>query len=246
MEAAGRRDRAGWLSLFAHDGRVEDPVGSTPHVGRAQIGRFYDTFIGPREITFESRADFVEGATVVRDLTLNVRMSAVVALQIPAVLVYQLDDGEGGLKIRSLQAYWELAPMMAQFGRKGPAALPAGLSLSRALLANQGVQGALGFARGFRRPGRAARAVVADLIAALTAGDELSTRRILGPGAKLGTDPAVLGERLRGAHASKILAAGRSMTVSLTAGRSEPRGLLIIDFADDAGTPRISGLRFFG
>jgi hypothetical protein len=78
LDAAGRRDRAEWLGLFAHDGRVEDPVGSTPHVGHVQIGRFYDTFIGPREITFDSRADFVAGSTVVRDLTLNVRMSAAV------------------------------------------------------------------------------------------------------------------------------------------------------------------------
>lgn len=220
-------------------------MGSAPHIGRAAIGRFYDTFIGPREITFDSRADFVGGATVVRDLTLNVRMSAAVAMQIPAVLVYHLSDGADGLRITSLQAYWELVPMLAQFGRNGPAALPAGLALSRALLANQGVGGTLGFARGFRRPGRAARAAVADLLAALSAGDELSTRRLLGPGVKPGADLGVLGERLRGAHASKILAAGRSITVSLTAGQSEPRGVLIVDFADQAGTPRISGLRFF-
>ena len=75
LAAAGRHDRAGWLALFSRDGRVEDPVGSAPHIGREQLGRFYDTFIGPREITFEPRADFVGRATVVRDLTLNVRMS---------------------------------------------------------------------------------------------------------------------------------------------------------------------------
>ncbi len=221
-------------------------MGSAPHIGRAQIGRFYDTFIGPREITFESRADFVGGSTVVRDLTLNVRMSDAVAMQIPAVLAYHLSDGADGPRITSLQAYWELAPMLAQFGRKGLAALPAGLTLSRALLANQGVGGTLGFARGFRRPGRTARAAVADLLAALSSGDELSTRRMVAQDARLGVDLGVLGERLRGAHASKVLAAGRSITVSLTAGRSEPRGLLIVDFADEAGSPRIDGLRFFG
>ena len=46
-----------------------------------------------------------------------------------------------------------------------------------------------------------------------------------------------------GAHPSKILAAGRSITVSLTAGRSDARGVVIVDFADG---PAISRLRFFG
>jgi len=221
---------------------VEDPVGSTPHVGHVQIGRFYDTFIGPREITFDSRADFVAGSTVVRDLTLNVRMSAAVAMQIPAVLVYRLTDTAEGLKIASLQAYWELAPMMVQFARQGVPAMSAGLTLSRALLANQGADGAFGFARGLRRPGRRARAKVDDLLAALSGGDELSTRRILGHGAKVDVDLGLLDQRLRGAHTSKILAAGHSITVSLTAGRSEPRGVLIFDFADDE---TFRAVRFF-
>ncbi len=218
-------------------------MGSTPHVGHVQIGRFYDTFIGPREITFDSRADFVAGSTVVRDLTLNVRMSAAVGMQIPAVLAYRLADTAEGLRIASLQAYWELAPMMAQFARQGAPALAAGLTLSRALLANQGMGGAFGFARGLRRPGRRARAKVDDLLAALSGGDELSTRRILGHGARVDADLGLLVQRLRGAHTSKILAAGHSITVSLTAGRSEPRGVLIFDFADD---DTFRAVRFFG
>ena len=59
LVAASARDRAGWLQLFTADGRVEDPVGSRPHVGAAQIARFYDTFIGPRRITAHRDADFV-------------------------------------------------------------------------------------------------------------------------------------------------------------------------------------------
>jgi hypothetical protein len=50
---AAAHDRAGWVGLFTVDGRIEDPVGSRPHVGQAQIGRFYDTFIGPRDIAFD-------------------------------------------------------------------------------------------------------------------------------------------------------------------------------------------------
>jgi hypothetical protein len=39
----------GW---YAAKGRIEDPVGSWPHCGPLRIERFYDTFIGPRDITF--------------------------------------------------------------------------------------------------------------------------------------------------------------------------------------------------
>ena len=87
-EAAGAHDRDGWVALFAPDGRIEDPVGSRPHVGRAQIARFYDTFIGPRDITFHRGHDVVSGSAVIRDLTLEVKMGASVTMTIPAFLRY--------------------------------------------------------------------------------------------------------------------------------------------------------------
>src|SRR6185312_15118959 len=74
--AAADHDRAAWVGLFATDGQVEDPVGSRPHVGREQIGRFYDTFIGPRDITFHRDLDIVRGTTVIRDLLLEVAMGS--------------------------------------------------------------------------------------------------------------------------------------------------------------------------
>ncbi|HEY9303078.1 MAG TPA: ketosteroid isomerase family protein, partial [Mycobacterium sp.] len=70
--AAAAHDRAGWVGLFTPDGRVEDPVGSRPHVGPSEIGRFYDTFIGPRDIAFHRDLDVVVGPSVVRDLDLEV------------------------------------------------------------------------------------------------------------------------------------------------------------------------------
>ncbi len=38
-QAASARDRAAWVGLFTDGGRIEDPYGSRPHVGRAQIER---------------------------------------------------------------------------------------------------------------------------------------------------------------------------------------------------------------
>jgi hypothetical protein len=60
-EAARAHDRAGWVGLFTDDARLEDPVGSYPHRGRGAIARFYDTFIGPRDIAFRRNADIVVG-----------------------------------------------------------------------------------------------------------------------------------------------------------------------------------------
>src|SRR5687767_12055103 len=61
-------DKAGWVSLFARDGQINDPVGSKPHDGHAAISRFYDTFIAPNALKFDVERDFVSGMSVMRDL----------------------------------------------------------------------------------------------------------------------------------------------------------------------------------
>jgi hypothetical protein len=150
-DAAARHDRAGWVGLFTRDARVEDPVGSRPHVGHAEIGRFYDTFIGPRQVTFHRDLDIVNASTVVRDLDLEVTMSRSLTMTIPAVLRYDVAGPAGALRIAGLRAYWELPAMVVQFLRNGASAVPAGIALSRALMRHQRVGGAVGFAAGFRQ-----------------------------------------------------------------------------------------------
>ena len=148
--AAGAHDRDGWVGLYTANGRVEDPVGSRPHVGTAAIGRFYDTFIGPRDITFHRDVDIVVGTTVIRDLELEVKMASTLTMRIPAYLRYDLEDHDGELKVAALQAFWELPAMVGQFLRSGVRAVPAGVQLSKALVTNQGLGGTLGFLSGFR------------------------------------------------------------------------------------------------
>ena len=95
--AVGAHDRRAWVGLFTPGGQVEDPVGSRPHRGRRAIERFYDTFIGPRDITFHRDADVVVGNTVVRDLELEVTMADSLVMRIPTYLRYDVestsDDG---------------------------------------------------------------------------------------------------------------------------------------------------------
>nr|WP_237023321.1 ketosteroid isomerase family protein [Mycolicibacterium tokaiense] len=117
-QAAARRDRSGWVGLFTDDASVEDPVGSVPHRGPEAIGLFFDTFIAPRDITFHPHADIVCGSTVIRDVTLEVRMGPAVSIDVAAILRYALVDVGGELKIRELQAFWELPPMLWRFARR--------------------------------------------------------------------------------------------------------------------------------
>ncbi len=89
-QAAAAHDRAAWVALFTGGGRIEDPAGSHPHGGRAQIEDFFDTFIGPRDFTFHRDLDIVFGTVVLRDLELEVSMGSAVTMYIPAFLRYDL------------------------------------------------------------------------------------------------------------------------------------------------------------
>lgn len=124
--AAGARDKNAWVGLFTADGRVEDPVGSQPHQGLGAIGAFFDTFIGPRHITYRPDADIVTGSTVLRDGELDIAMGPV-QLHVPVYIRYDVREGGDGLKIAALSAFWELPAMVGQFMRAGFGGLPAGL-----------------------------------------------------------------------------------------------------------------------
>jgi len=70
--AVKAKDRAGWLSLFAPDAIVQDPIGPSPfnpdgagHRGPEAIAAFYDTVIAPNDlITFEIEDSFLCGDEV--------------------------------------------------------------------------------------------------------------------------------------------------------------------------------------
>lgn len=169
--ATAAHDRSGWIGLFTADGCVEDPVGSGRHVGHTQIGRFYDTFIGPRQITFHPDVDIVSDATVIRDVTIEVQMGADVRLMVPTFVRYDLRAGETGWQIARLRAYWELPMMIAQFLRKGRKSLPVSLQLSAALVRNQGLAGTATYLSGLRGVGKRGKRLVEKALADQRLGD---------------------------------------------------------------------------
>lgn len=245
-QMATDHDRAGWVGLFTADGRVEDPVGSRPHVGALQIGRFYDTFIAPRRIVFHHDADIVSDTTVVRDVMLEVGMGPAVTMRIPAVLRYDLREVAQEWRIERLRAYWELPAMVLQFVGNGLAAGPQALELSRALIRNQKLRGTLGFASGFRGARFRGKRTTRGFLDAVAAGDQLRAWRALGPGALITRgerDPVKFGafsDELAGMSWAKLIAAGSSVTASL---RGPRPGVLIAELGAAGGA--ITRLRYF-
>ncbi len=246
-QAAAARDRAGWVGLFTADGRIEDPVGSRPHVGHAEIGRFYDTFIGPRDIRFDRDLDIVSGTVVLRDLELEVAMGPAVTMHIPALLHYDLREVNGQWQIARLRAYWELPAMMLQFLRSGAAALSPALRLSRGLLVNQGLRGTAGFMTGFRRAGARQKTLVQSFVSAASRDDTpaalgaMSSTAAITLGDHDALDVAGLAAQLDGARVTKIHAAGSTVAVSLNSGHR--RGIMFAEVACRGDT--INRIRYF-
>ncbi len=245
--AAAAHDRAGWVGLFTPDGRIEDPVGSRPHTGHVQISRFYDTFIGPRDITFHRDLDIVRGHAVIRDLGLEVAMSSV-TMTIPAFLRYDLRAlGDGEFKVAELRAYWDLPAMMLGFLRNGASAAPAALALSGALVRNQRLLGTAGFAAGFRRPGSRSKRLVSTFLSAVARADKAGAAHTLSPGAAitLGDDDVVdigqLAVRLEGGRWTKVIGAGSTIAVSTVTGQE--RAVVFADLA--RGGRQITRIRYF-
>lgn len=249
LAAAGAHDRPGWLGLFTADGRVEDPVGSAPHRGRAAIGHFYDTFIGPREITYDLDADLVVGTTVLRDLTLAVRMSPTLTMHVPTYIRYDMAHTPDGLRIAGLSAYWELPAMIRRFLRGGFGALSAGLTLGRAMATHQGVGGSVGFLRGFEGTGSGAGTAFARVLEDACAGDEVGLRRrtagvVMTAGDDEPRTASDLARLLSGARWDKRIRSGRSVVARVhTADRP---AILIGEYrARGASRAQLSRLRIF-
>lgn len=234
-QAAAAHDRVGWVGLFTADGRIEDPVGSRPHTGPAEIGRFYDTFIGPRDIVFHRDLDIVRGPSVIRDLDLEVAMGSAVTMMIPAFLRYDLSETDGDWKVAMLRAYWELPAMMLQFVRNGVSAVPATVQLSQGLIRSQRLRGTVGFLAGFRRVGSRQKSLVDTFVNAVGRGDRFGALQALSSGATItfGDDEVVdvagLIERCSGARAAKLTAAGSTVAASVTAG--DRRAVMFADMA---------------
>ena len=114
--AAGNREA--WLSLFADDAVVQDPVGVSPldptglgHKGKEAIAAFWDMIIAPGSIDFTILSSHPAGDECANVVHMENTMPGDMKIIVDMVVVYTA-NAEG--KITSLKAYWDYDAVMAQ------------------------------------------------------------------------------------------------------------------------------------
>ena len=166
-------DKASWLELFTDDATIIDPIGGPPHQGPAARSRFWDTFIAQNDIRFEVMGDLVAPtgpttAEIIRDVHIHVRSAAGAEIVVPTYLRYEVREEKGVLKLRTLEAYWELGGQLKQMMGNGLRGMRTSLQISWAMLRNQGLGFMLGYSRAMMGIGSDGHRAVVRLANALT------------------------------------------------------------------------------
>ena len=106
-------DKEGWLDLMADDICIEDPIGVAPTDptgegvrGKLEVGKFYDSFIGPATIRVETHQSHAAGNESAHVLTLNTTLPNGVVTRVTGIFTYRLNDAG---KLCSLRGYWTMA-----------------------------------------------------------------------------------------------------------------------------------------
>ncbi|MGM7648100.1 nuclear transport factor 2 family protein [Nocardia sp. JW2] len=244
--AVAAHDKTAWVGLFAEQAAVHDPYGSRAHIGPEAISRFYNVFIAPNTIAFRVERDIVAGHTVVRDLHIETTMSTGATVVVPMHLRYDLVASDGGWRIIRLAAHWELGVMVARLMRTGSAGVLAGAKLGPRLVGELGVGGAMGMMRALRGVGGHGKRIVRGLFVAAARGDSGPVQELLGRASVRVASgdtlsPAEFGEMVRSMQWDKMIAAGRTVSVSVRTGESG--GVVFVDFAP--GSSRIESVTIY-
>lgn len=111
LDAVKAKQRELWLSLFADDAIVEDPVGQSPfdpdgkgHQGREAIGRFYDMVIAQNTtFDYKIRECYECGNEVASAATFVISNAHATDHQVDLIIVHKANDAG---KLTSLRAFW--------------------------------------------------------------------------------------------------------------------------------------------
>jgi hypothetical protein len=251
-ERVAVHDRAGWLALFTDDAVIEDPIGSPPAAkADGVLGRFWDTFIAPHDIDFEIRRDHFLGQDVFRDAVIHTRIGAHIQIDVPAYLLYQLEERGGTLQVRRMAAHWQLGKLSLGALRLGPRAWVAMTLLFGRMMRVMG----LGWVGGYLSSlwngigGRGTAALTA-LAAAVAERDEAALTALFAPGAEIelgaARAPDLLSLLPPGSRLLVEAPVAAGWTVSCRyrlEGPSPSAGLALLEFAP--GSKQIERARFF-
>jgi steroid Delta-isomerase len=111
--AVKAKDREGWLSLWAPDATVQDPIGPSPfdpdgtgHRGHEAIAAFYDTVIAPNDlITFEIEDSYLCGDEVADVGTIRTVLPGGTHVAVVHGVYTYRSNGAG--QLCALRAFWE-------------------------------------------------------------------------------------------------------------------------------------------
>ncbi len=116
MHGAETGNKEEWLSAYADDAVIEDPVGPGPYDaegkgqrGKEAISAFWDNAIAPNTIKFDIRDSFACANELANVGTINLTFPNGGTAKCDGVFVYKVNE-EG--KIVSLRAFWEMDRMM--------------------------------------------------------------------------------------------------------------------------------------
>jgi steroid Delta-isomerase len=118
-------DKAGWLALMSDDIVIEDPIGDavtnpggTGVRGKEAVAAFFDTNIGPNQLTVTRQETFPSSSPteIAYLLSLRTRFPNGFTATVRGVFTYKVDDA--GL-ITNLRGYWNMDAM--QFAQEGDA-----------------------------------------------------------------------------------------------------------------------------
>ena len=109
------KDREGWLALMTDDVCIEDPIGKAPTNptgdgvrGKEAVGEFFDTNIGPNQLTVETHESRTAGNESAHVLTLRTRFPNGMTAVVRGLFTYHVNDD--GL-LTNLRGYWEMDDM---------------------------------------------------------------------------------------------------------------------------------------
>ena len=126
MTAVGDHDRAAWLSCYAEDAALWDPVGGSPLDpegaglrGRSALETFWDLAVEPHRIRFDVAAVHPGGSDAAVVASAHLRLDTGVEVEYDGVFVYTA--GEDG-RLTRLRAFWDVQTVVAAMA--APPAVP--------------------------------------------------------------------------------------------------------------------------
>ena len=118
MTAVESGDREGWLSLFAEDAVVEDPIGPSSfdpegkgHRGAAGIAAFWDNVISQAPVRFAIRESYAAGKECANVGTVTIELDGGARALVEGVYTYRVD---GAGRLVALRAFWEQDKMRVE------------------------------------------------------------------------------------------------------------------------------------